>query len=74
MNTQIQSPTIFLFINNVVHTTAEETFCKLNELLTANKIDCLKCVGVRADGAPAMPGKFIGLIIAWIQKIIPSVT
>jgi len=62
-----------LFVTTVVHTTAEEIFCKINEFIIANEIEWTKCVGVSTDGARAMSGKFTGLI-ARIRNIIPSVT
>jgi len=57
----------------VIHTTAEEIFCKINEFIIANEIQWTKFVGFSIDGARAMSGKFTGLI-ARIRKIIPSVT
>jgi len=62
-----------LFVTIVVHTTAEEIFCKINEFIIANEIEWTKCVGVSTVGARAMSGKFTGLI-SRIRKIIPSVT
>jgi len=62
-----------LFINTVVHTMAGEIFCKINELIIANKIEWTKYVGVNTNGARAISGKFTGLI-AQIRKILTSVT
>lgn len=43
-----------LFVTTVVHTKADEIFCKINEFIIANEIEWTKCVGVSTDGARAM--------------------
>ena len=62
----------FLFLPVIADTTTGECiFNSLNNFITANENGWSKCVGVSADGAPAMMGEYKGLK-ATIQ-VVPDV-
>jgi hypothetical protein len=58
-----------LFLESLpLHTTAEALFKVVNVVITTNKLQWNKCVGIITDGAQAMPGIHKGLV-ARIQKV-----
>jgi hypothetical protein len=55
-----------------LHTTAEALSNAVNDVISTNKLQCGKCVGMSTVGAQAMSGIHNGLV-ARIQKVVPLV-